>query len=243
MLNLFREKKTQQIVLGAILFLVCAAMVITLIPGLGGDEGDTINNPSVAEVAGERITEFDVQQSLQQVSQRNKIPSEMMPFYTSQILNEMILEKASLKEANRLGLQVDESELIAQLHQDPNLFPNGNFVGQEQYENMISDRFGMTVAQFEQRYRDALLLQKLRDLVTDSVNVSPAEVHAAFIQENEKIVLDYVALPPSDFKKDVQVTDAALEQYYKTNKARYQVPEKRAAQIILISKAKVREAV
>jgi len=108
---------------------------------------------------------------------------------------------------------------------------------------MISDRFGMTVAQFEQRYRDALLLQKLRDLVTDSVNVSPAEVHAAFIQENEKIVLDYVALPPSDFKKDVQVTDAALEQYYKTNKARYQVPEKRAAQIILISKAKVREAV
>ncbi len=39
MLNLFREKKTQQIVLGAILFLVCAAMVITLIPGLGGDEG------------------------------------------------------------------------------------------------------------------------------------------------------------------------------------------------------------
>src|ERR1035437_2031741 len=121
MLNVFRKKQTLvKIVLGFVLFLVCITMVITLIPGMTGDTGDTAANPVVAEVAGDKITAYEVQQSLQQVSQRNKLPSEMMPFYSSQILNEVILEKASLQEASRLGLKVAESELLQQLRQTPN---------------------------------------------------------------------------------------------------------------------------
>ena len=238
MLNIFRQRQTLvKVVFGVILFLVVVTMVITLIPGLTGDAGDTAN-PAVAEVEGERITEFDVQQSVQQVSTRSKIPAEMMPYYTAQILNEMIEEKASLKEADRLGLKVDESELLAQLRQDQSLFPNGHFVGQQQYEDMVAERFGTTVAQFEQHLREALLVEKLRQLVTDSVTVGPGEVHNAFVQEGEKVALDYVALNPADFKKDVNPTESALQEYFKANKDRYQVPEKRHAKILLFETAK-----
>ena len=196
MLNVFRKRQSLvKIVLGFVLFLVCISMVITLIPGIT-DTADTAANPVVAEVAGDKITAFEVQQSLQQVSQRNKIPPEMMPFYSSQILNEMVLEKAGLQEANRLGLKVAESELLEQLRQNPNIFPNGNFVGQQRYEDLVSEQFGMNVAQFEERFRQAVLLEKLRELVSDSVRVSPEEIRKAFMEENEKAVLDYVLFSP-----------------------------------------------
>ena len=243
MLNIFRQRQSLvKIVLGFILFLVCVTMVITLIPGMTGDTGDSVNNPVVAEVAGNRITTYDLQQSIQQISQRNRVPSEMMPFYTTQILNEMILEKASLAEAERLGLRVDASELLNQLRQDPNIYPNGGFIGQDQYEDLVSERFGMNVAQFEERYREAVLLDKLRQFVTDSITVTPEEVHQAFVTENEKFVFDYVFFNPADFKKDVgNPTDSTLEDYFKKNKERYQIPEKRTAKILLVRDDKIRE--
>ena len=243
MLNIFRQRQTLvKVVFGVVLFLVVITMVITLIPGLTGDFGDTAVAGVAAEVGGEKITEFDVQQSVQQVSTRNKVPPEMMPFYTQQILNEMIVEKASVHEAERLGLKVNESELQSQLKRDQNLFPNGNFVGLDQYEAMISERFGMSIAQFEERYRQALLLDKLRQLVTDSVTVTPADLHQAFVHDNEKVTIDYVAINPADFKKDVNASDSTLQEYFNKNKERYQVPEKRKAKVLLISKSAVREA-
>src|SRR5689334_10386829 len=100
MLNIFRKSQTLvKVIFGVILGLVVITMTITLIPGLTGDINDLAGNPVVAEVSGDKITEFDVQQSLQQVSTRNKIPPQMMPFYTNQIVNELILEKASVAEA------------------------------------------------------------------------------------------------------------------------------------------------
>src|SRR5258706_15457628 len=125
MLKVFHKKQhLVRIMLGVILFLVCVSMVITLIPGMTGDTSiSSGGNPVVADVNGDKITSFDVQQSVQQVSTRNKIPSEMMPFYASQILNQMVIEKASLQEAGRLGLKVDQSEVAAVLRQDPNFFP------------------------------------------------------------------------------------------------------------------------
>ncbi len=244
MLNIFRQRQTLvKAVFGVILFLVVVSMAITLIPGLGGDIGDQTNNPVLAEVAGDKVTEFEVQQSLQQVSQRNKIPPEMMPFYTNQILNEIVLEKASMNEATRLGLTVDESELREQLKRDPNLFPNGGFVGLDQYENIISEKAGMSVAQFEERYRQAMLLEKLREFITDSIVVSPEEVRKTFLAEGEKIVVDYVALNPDDYKKEITPSDSALEDYFKTNKDRYRVPDKRSAKILFLDSIKAKAGV
>ena len=237
MLNIFRQRQTLvKVIFGVVLFLVVVTMVITLIPGLGGDINDLSGNPVVAEVSGNMITEYDVQQSLQQVGTRNKIPPQMMPFYTNQIVNELILEKASIAEAERLGLKVDESELLAQLRKDPNIYPNGAFIGEQQYEDLVSQRFGMTVGQFEERYRQAMIVDKLRQFVCDAVTVTPEEVHHAFVSDGEKVVLDYVAINPLDLKKDISAPDAALADYFKTNQQKYQIPEKRVAKILIIDK-------
>ena len=130
MLKIFRQRESlQKIVFGIILFLTVVGMVVYLIPGFTGLTDDPTTTAVVAEVGGERIRAFDLQQSVLEVSRRNRIPSEMMASYTAQILDEMVLEKASVREAERLGLRVTEPELVERLRQIPDLFPGGKFVG------------------------------------------------------------------------------------------------------------------
>ncbi|MBI1956830.1 MAG: peptidyl-prolyl cis-trans isomerase, partial [Acidobacteria bacterium] len=243
MLNIFRRKDLAiRILVGSILVMVSVSMVMFLIPGLTGVGLDPTVNAVVAEVGGEKITAFDLQQRVLQISRMNQIPSEMMGLYTEQVLKEMVLEKLTLQEGKRLGVQVSEAELASQLRQDPDLFPGGNFVGQQQYEDIVFSRFGSGVEQFEQRYREAMVIDKLRAMVTDSVTVSPEDVRAAFYHDNEKIVLSYVFIDPGNFKKEIHPTTADLQAYYQKNKDRYQVPEKRSAKLLLFESQKVRGA-
>ena len=242
MLNIFRRKDmVTRFVVGSILVFIAVAMVITLIPGIM-DPSTTgaIPNATVADVGGEEITSWDLQRRLFQVSRQGNIPQEMMPMFIPSILDQMVMEKATIQEAGRLGLEVSRDEWQARLQQDPNLFPGGKFVGQQQYENMIAAN-GVTVAQFEQRYREFMLNEKLRQVVTDSLSVTPEEVVAAFYNENEKVVLDYVFLKPLDFQEEVGTGDAELKAYFEENRESYPVPEKRSVQILYVENQKIRE--
>ncbi|MCH7979592.1 MAG: SurA N-terminal domain-containing protein, partial [Acidobacteria bacterium] len=153
MLNIFRRKDiVTRFVVGSILVFIALAMVITLIPGImSTSTTDAVPNTTVAEVGGEEITSGDLQRRLFQIGRQRNIPQEMMPLFIPSILDQMILEKITIQEAGRLGLVVSREEWQKRLQQDPNLnlFPEGKFVGQQQYENMIAAN-GMTVAQFEQ---------------------------------------------------------------------------------------------
>ncbi len=243
MLNIFRRKDiVTRFVVGSILVLIAVAMVITLIPGIM-DTSTTgaIPNAVVAEVGGEEVTSWDLQRRLFQVSRQSNIPPEIMPIYYSSILNRMILEKVTIQEAGRLGLEVSRDEWQARLQQDPNLFPDGKFVGQQQYEDMIAAN-GMTVAQFEQGYRDAMLNEKLRQVVTDSLTVTPEEVSATFHNENEKVLLDYVFLNPASFQDEVSTSEDELKAYFEETRGSYPVPEKRSVQMLYVENQKLREA-
>ena len=241
MLNFFRHRESlKKVVFGGILFLTVVGMVIYLIPGVTGVTDDPTLSEIVAEVAGQKIRAFDLQQNVLQMSQVNRIPQEMVGLYTSQILNEMVLEKATVREAERLGLQVTEPEVVGRLRQMPDLFPGGNFVGKEQYEDMVYQRFRTSVAEFERRFRTAILMEKLRSLVTDSVTISPEEVRKTFEQESEKIVLNYAFVDPGDLRKDINPDDATLDAYYQKNKGRYQVPEKRSVKLIWFNPQQLR---
>ncbi|OFW26650.1 MAG: hypothetical protein A3H27_03125 [Acidobacteria bacterium RIFCSPLOWO2_02_FULL_59_13] len=243
MLNIFRRRDTViRLFVGSILVFISLAMVITLIPGLTGTIGDPALSQVVAEVGGEQITTWELQQTLLRASRSMQIPSDLVPLYTSQLLDQMVMEKAVKQEAQRLGLRVSEAEMVERLRMDPELFPGGKFVGEQQYEDMVFNRFGMTVPQFEDFLRTMMMQQKLQRIVTDAVMVTSKDVRDAFFRENEKVVLSYVFLDPSAFRKDVAATDADLENYFRDNKDRYQVPEKRQVEILLIDPVKVRQA-
>ncbi|MBI3934407.1 MAG: peptidyl-prolyl cis-trans isomerase [Acidobacteria bacterium] len=226
-----------------LLALMSLSMVITLIPGMTGITTDPNAIEVVAEVGGEKITTFDVQQGVLQLGRNNQVPAEMLWLYTEQVLDQLVLEKASVLQAERMGLRVSQEDLLMRLRLIPDLFPGGKFVGRDQYESMILERFGASVADFENRFRNSLLMEKLRQVVTDSIGVSQQEVREAFLKDNEKLVLHYVFFEPSAYKKDIAVTDAVLTEYYEQNKDRYQLPEQRKIQALMLETKAARETV
>jgi len=244
MLSFFRRSKSMvKVFFVVLLALMSISMVITMIPGMTGITTDPNALEVVAEVGGDRITTFDVQQGVQQMGRNNQLPAEMLWLYTGQVLDQLVLEKAAMLEAERMGLRVSEDDLRTRLRLVSEVFPGGKFVGQEQYENLVYERFGTSVADFENRFRNNLLLEKLRHVVTDSVGVSPQEVRDAFLKDKEKLVLHYVFFEASAYKKDVNATDAALQEYFEKSKERYQIPEQRKVQLLHLETAKARETV
>lgn len=238
MLKAFQKRtKLKNIVFGTMLVLIALSMVLYLIPGFTGITGDPTVGGVVAKVNGEEIQAFELQQAVFRFSQQNRIPTELLGTYSTQILDSMVIEKALLREADRLGLRVSEEEVAQQLRQVPDLFPDGKFVGRQAYEDLVYTRFNVSPAEFERRFRDAILQEKLKSLVTDSVAAYPEEIRKAFQEGNEKLVLDYALIETRAMRGDIKPTDDVLLQNYQANLVRYQVPDKRAGRALVFSQA------
>src|SRR5215469_12867774 len=110
----------------------------------------------------------------------------------------------------------------------------------DQYQNIIPQATGMSVAQFEAQLRDSLLTDKLKQVITDAVQLTPADVHQEFLKRNEKAKIAYVFFDASTFSKDVQIAPQALEKYFADNRDRYKLPEQRSLRYILVDADHVR---
>jgi peptidyl-prolyl cis-trans isomerase D len=102
----------------------------------------------------------------------------------SQALQELIVNRLLIAEAERIGLEVSDKELQASILKMPAFSVNGKF--DKRVYDRILDRVNMTPAAFETSQREALLRQKMEDLIRDGVSVTNAELAAAYIQQNPK---------------------------------------------------------
>jgi peptidyl-prolyl cis-trans isomerase D len=240
----------KKIVLGAILLVIAAAMVITLIPGgFSSDSFGSGGRGTLVKVGDQEVTTVEVQQAARQMGRRQfpkGFPEEYLPFLMQNAANGLILQKAMLSEAGRMGLKVTDAELRDQLQQGDigkQLFPNGQFVGREAYEDFVASNFSMGVSQFEQLVKNDLLSRKLQGMIGAGVTISDSEVEKEFKRTNTKVKLDYAVLSLEDISKQLHPGDAELRAFYDKNKQRYlnSIPEKRKAKYVLVDNAKVLE--
>src|SRR5579875_2594975 len=80
--------------------------------------------------------------------------------------------------------------------------------------------------EFEEQLRRSLLFQRLQALVTDGVQVSPAEVEAQYRLDHDRVSLRVVKIAAADLGKDVTPTDEELRKYLADHADRYRVPER-----------------
>jgi peptidyl-prolyl cis-trans isomerase D len=243
MYRFFRRNREKLLKYLLVFFLgvVSIGMVITLAPIPGGDTTQTPANV-LASFGNQNITTQDLQQRLTQQFSNSPVgnSSVLMAQFAPNALDEMILDEATLVEAKRLGLEVSDQELSAAIRSYPGLSNNGAFIGVDQYQQVIEQATGMTVAQFEAQLRDNLLNEKLRDMVTDAIQVTPAEIQQEFVRRNEKVKIDYVLFDPNQLAKDVPVTPQALSAYFNAHRDRYKLPEQRSLRYVLIDADHVR---
>lgn len=239
---------TLKIILGGLLVIICASMVITLIPGYGSSLGiGTPQRGVIAKIGDEEVSVDEVQrQAKAMISQQfrgNAQAAMLLPYFASQAAEQLINEKALVAEARRMGLRVSDDELREELQHGQLgtiLFPDGKFIGQEEYEN-FAQRNDLTVPQFEALEKNYILVRKLRALVSSSAFVSDSEVRDEFLRRNTKVKFEYAVLTQADILKGLHPTDQELKAFYDRNKATYNnsIPEKRQIQYVVIDASKL----
>ena len=240
------EKATQQklgvrILLGVIVSLLGVGMLLYLVPGQGST-GDVNGADVVAAVGDQSITIGDVRNQLTRVTQSQQVPAALQPLYVQQILRDLIFQKELELEAKDLGISVSDQERADRIRLViPTAFVGNAFVGDDAYAQQVSERTGgMGVPEFEQEVGQQLLTEKFQAMVTDGVNVTPAEIEQEFRRRNDKIKVDYLVIKPDELQSKINPTDAELSAYFDQNKGRYAIQETRVLSYALLDLDKLK---
>ncbi|MCI0353646.1 MAG: peptidyl-prolyl cis-trans isomerase [Acidobacteria bacterium] len=241
------SQRSAKYLIGGFLLLISISLVITLIPGsldTGSVEGAA---GLVARVDGQDITLREVDEAARRMGRQQfqrGIPQQFMPFFRQQAAEQLVTRKAVLAEARRLGLQVTDDELRAELRSGELgqiLFPEGKFIGQQAYETWVQQRVGMGVAQFEREQKEYLLLRKLSGVITGTAQVTPDDVNQELLRENTRVKMEYAVLSAETVAKTIQPTETELKAWFEANQKRYEnaIPEKRKARYVVVDPARV----
>ncbi|HXH28090.1 MAG TPA: peptidylprolyl isomerase, partial [Candidatus Polarisedimenticolia bacterium] len=151
-----------------------------------------------------------------------------------QAIDRLIDDELMYQEAVREGLTVSEREVADAITRDPGLQENGKFIGLERYRALF--RGGrVSLAEYEDGVRRSLMVDKLRSLIEDGVDVDDADVESEFLRRNEKATVDYILASPEP--RDSKPTDAEIEAYYKSHLEDYDRGEGRTGLYVLFDTA------
>ncbi|MGH9508993.1 MAG: peptidyl-prolyl cis-trans isomerase [Terriglobales bacterium] len=244
------SQRTAKYLIGGFLLLISFSLVVTLIPG---SLTDSVEGQSglVARVGDMDITLQEVNSAANRMGRQQfprGLPAQFAGFFRQQAAEQLVVRKAILAEAHRLGLQVTDEELRAELRSGAVgqiLFPDGQFIGQEKYQNFVQQNAGMSVAQFEREQMDYLLLRKMSGVVTGAAQVTPDDVTNELLRQNTQVKLEYAVLTNEAVSKGIQPAEAELRAFFEQNKQRYanSLPEKRKARYVVLDAARVRDQV
>jgi peptidyl-prolyl cis-trans isomerase D len=249
------EGPVKKIVLSGLLLLICAAMVIAFVPGIGDSTG-TPGRGVIAKVNGEDVTAEQVRETARQMAQQQaqqygQNAAMLMTFLVQQATpraaEQLIDRQALLTEAQHLGLKATPQEVKDELqhgHYASYFFPGGTFIGEAEYQNMLQ-RANLTPTTFEDGVGKEIVINKLQAMITGSALVSDAAIHQEFAKENTKVKFDYAVLKQDDIKKALHPTVEELKAYYDSHQKSYanSIPEKRQIKYVVLDTAKVESGV
>lgn len=237
MLPVFRRKREW---LKWLLLLVIVALGVTTVllfvdtpTGLTG----TIGTQEVARVSGEPITAaqfgryyrqlVDIYRQAYNLQQNDPAALEQLGVGQA-ALNQLISQYAAYHAAQEMGLSVPPGELverITEMFQD-----NGQFVGSERYREILRSN-NLTPKEFEDSIRRSLMMEKLREILTDGIAPTPSEIREEYLETVQEVRIDYVMVDPSELLEET-ASDEELRSYYEENKESFRRPERRQIEFI-----------
>jgi peptidyl-prolyl cis-trans isomerase D len=220
------------------------AMVVYLIPGLtgaGAAAPDTFavvyphwyskilsSGDSISQTRVQQVAESELRQRGPQYASNPMI----VQYMEQQVGQELVQQKVLLQEAHKLGVYATDEDVRQYLRTGPTgqvLYPDGKFIGEEAYKQLVDDRLHISVDEFENQIKDEITVRRLQALITAGVTVSDQEVHDIYRKANIKIKFDYAVISADDLRKTINPSDSELEAFFKNNAKQYAqaVPEKR----------------
>lgn len=226
--------------------IVAILMVITLVPGIFQDSTTGSSNFAVVHSDGllgrffgssTNVPINQVQQVAQRMQQQQRLPDFIMPFLMQRAGQALVQRAVLVEEAGRLGMTVSDEDVRNELMHGPfsaYLFPGGNFIGEDRYEDFVQNYFNMSRADFEKQLKEEILINRLQAMITGGLTVSPQDVRDAYLKKATKVKFQYAVLSAETLRKQINPSDTELQSYFKANAARYAnaIPETRRVEYV-----------
>lgn len=225
MLEIMRENAS-----GWIIKILFAVIIIAFVFAFGMSGLNSSGDPTVATVNGQVITRADYETMYNRAAENIRranpdLPPAQVrsPEFKQRVLGELISQKLLLGEADKLGIRASDKEVAAGIaaiaaFRDA----NGKF-DQARYQAALRE-IRQTPAEFEESYRSDLTMEKVKDAVAASVDVSETQARQIFDWISEQVRLDYIEVLPVDFRNEIKIGEAEVEAYYKANQDRFSIP-------------------
>ncbi len=153
-----------------------------------------------------------------------------------QAMQQLIEEQLLVQLAENLNLSVTNQELVNSIAAYDAFQVNGQF-NRDRYVEVLSYQ-RISPEQFEASQRRELLTQKVRDHLQQQVAITEDDVVTFFHRENDTINLDYVWLTADLVESKVEVSDAALEEFFNANQEAFRIPERVSLRYLLFDPAR-----
>lgn len=235
-------RKAQSWMIKGVLWAVVLAFVVTIFYSWGVRSSAGPAHSEVATILGEPvgIQEFQRMQNALYQTYRNIFRNRPNVDLREQFnFREMALEQIArqrllLRLAQDNALVVTDTELYEHIAAMPAFQEQGRFDTTHYRAVLRSQVPPIPVQRFEQEQRQALLLQKVRELIRTAVQITDTEAEQAYRQEHERAAVRYAVLVPSLFESQAEVTEEAIATHYETHKDAYREPEQRAIRYVVV---------
>ncbi len=223
MLDFLRKRKRSWVIL---IMMGVIVLVFAFYLGSSSLQQDPTLGGKVAVVNGDPISAKELELRFLRLKQayRNRSQGIDRPNLRMAILDNLIQTRLLLQEAERLGLRVTDQELSDRIAEIAVFQTNDRF-NKDLYLRVLRSQRS-TPEQFEQEQRQDILVQKLFDIIRDSVQVTEAEVRERYRVENEKINLNFIRLSRKDYVLKAEVPPEELKSYYDQNQQTLREPTK-----------------
>jgi peptidyl-prolyl cis-trans isomerase D len=253
-----KDTKATKILFGVIIGAAIVSMVVYLIPGLMDSSGSndasvyaTVHEPGFwgrLFGASDTIKTEEATQLAQRMLQQQHYPAALIPYVMPQAMAQaeklLVQWKIEKQAADQMHLQVSDDDLLRELKTGQfaqYLFPDGKFIGQDRYMDFVQSAFGWSVAEFESQLKEDMERRRLQSLITGGATVSDSAVRDEYRKQGTKVKFDYAVISTADLKKTINPSDADLQNFFKTNAAKYAaaVPETRKIEYATFDASKI----
>ena len=246
MLKVFRDNLRY---LSWVLWLVIIVFVLFVFVDFGATvPSGTTSTDAAAKVGKYKVSYADYERSYRQAEtfyqqlygeQFNRDMARQMGL-PQQVLEGLVADRILMAEAERMGLLVTDAEVQNAILELP-VFqgPNGGFIGEDQYQQILRSN-GLTPDGFEGGLRTDLSVQKVRNVLGQNVFVSDEETERAYRERVETASIRFIELPSAELGDAVALSDEELRAAFDADPEVYRIPEQRLVDYVLVDPGAVR---
>ena len=205
--------------------------------------GGLTRAPGVAEVNGEDISDFQLQQGIQELI--NSIGGNAEGIEQSlleQIAMNQIVEETLLRQsAQAAALSISSERIDRAIIENPNFQVGGRFDPEFAVRTMNSQ--GFTVTSYREALSRQMLLSQVVNAYSSSGFATQSELQTLAALSAQARDFRYITIPPGTRTLGTPITDEQIATYYEANQARFVRPESVIVDYVVLDKTNIADEV